>query len=88
LTSARTWGPHGPQRKHRDHSERRALTGKDSLESYRERGGSFLRGQREAVLEESAVELIADLLHWTSARGLDPDDMLDRAQMHYEAEVA
>ncbi|MGC0340432.1 ATP-binding protein [Streptomyces sp. SLBN-8D4] len=44
------------------------------------------RGRRwEAVLEESAIELIADLLHWTAARGQDPDDMLDRAQVHYEA---
>ncbi|MGW0764004.1 ATP-binding protein [Streptomyces sp. NPDC002676] len=39
------------------------------------------------VLEESAVELIADLLHWSAARGHDPDDILDRAQMHYEAEA-
>ncbi len=59
----------------------------DALEGYRERGGSVLHGRCEAVLEESAVELIADLLHWTSARGLDPDDVLDRAQMHYEAEA-
>jgi hypothetical protein len=58
-----------------------------ALESYRERGGSVLHGRCEAVLEESAVELIADLLHWTSARGLDPVDVLDRAQMHYEAEA-
>ncbi|MFJ3508410.1 ATP-binding protein [Streptomyces luteogriseus] len=41
---------------------------------------------REARLVESAVELIADLLHWTTASGHDPDDILDRAQMHYEAE--
>ncbi|MFI6375770.1 ATP-binding protein [Streptomyces sp. NPDC050546] len=40
---------------------------------------------REVSLVESAVELIADLLHWTTARGHDPDDILDRAQMHYEA---
>jgi hypothetical protein len=59
----------------------------DALEGYRERGGSVLHGRCEAALEESAVELIADLLHWTSARGLDPDDVLDRAQMHYEAEA-
>ncbi|OSP43165.1 ATP-binding protein [Streptomyces sp. 13-12-16] len=59
----------------------------DALESYRERGGSVLHGRCETVLEETAVELIADLLHWTSARGLDPDDVLDRAQMHYEAEA-
>ncbi|MEU7468510.1 ATP-binding protein [Streptomyces sp. NPDC044984] len=59
----------------------------DALEGYRERGGSVLHGRCETALEESAVELIADLLHWTSARGLDPDDLLDRAQMHYEAEA-
>ncbi|MFJ4472486.1 ATP-binding protein [Streptomyces sp. NPDC089424] len=40
----------------------------------------------EMALGESAVELIADLLHWTAARGGDPDDILDRAQIHYEAE--
>jgi hypothetical protein len=38
-------------------------------------------------LEQSAVELIADLLHWSVAQGRDPDDILDRAQMHYEAEA-
>lgn len=60
----------------------------EALESYQERIGATLLGRRgEVVLEESAVELIADLLHWTSARGLDPDDVLDRAQMHYEAET-
>ncbi|MET9082730.1 ATP-binding protein [Streptomyces sp. NPDC004237] len=42
---------------------------------------------REAGLEESAIALIADLLHWSAARGHDPDDVLDRAQMHYEAEA-
>jgi hypothetical protein len=50
--------------------------------------GAPLRGSgRDIGLEESAVELIADLLHWTAARGLDPGDILDRAQMHYEAEA-
>ncbi|MEU0188926.1 ATP-binding protein [Streptomyces afghaniensis] len=60
----------------------------EALENYEgaARGlGQHGRG-REASLVESAVELIADLLHWTSARGHDPDDILDRAQMHYEAE--
>ncbi|MEU0388562.1 ATP-binding protein [Streptomyces chartreusis] len=42
---------------------------------------------REVRLVESAVELIADLLHWTTARGHDPDDILDRAQIHYEADA-
>jgi anti-sigma regulatory factor (Ser/Thr protein kinase) len=61
----------------------------EALESYEgaARGlGQNGRG-REVSLVESAVELIADLLHWTSARGHDPDDILDRAQMHYEAEA-
>ncbi|MFH9851171.1 ATP-binding protein [Streptomyces althioticus] len=60
----------------------------DALETYRLRSGALQQGRCAAALAESAVELIADLLHWTSARGLDPDDVLDRAQMHYEAEAA
>ncbi|MFZ4128587.1 ATP-binding protein [Streptomyces cellulosae] len=59
----------------------------EALETYRARSGTLQQGGCEAALSESAVELIADLLHWTSARGLDPDDVLDRAQMHYEAEA-
>lgn len=61
----------------------------EALESYqRARLGAVLRGHgRDIGLEESAVELIADLLHWTAARGDDPDGLLDRAQMHFEAEV-
>ncbi|TXS35169.1 ATP-binding protein [Streptomyces sp. uw30] len=59
------------------------------LERYQVSSGGvgLPRGRREAGLEEAAVELIADLLHWTIARGHDPDDFLDRAQMHYEAEA-
>jgi anti-sigma regulatory factor (Ser/Thr protein kinase) len=61
----------------------------EALERYQGSSGELApRGrQQEATLEESAVELIADLLHWTAARGHDPDDILDRAQMHYEAEA-
>ncbi|MDX3231156.1 ATP-binding protein [Streptomyces sp. ME19-01-6] len=40
-----------------------------------------------SVLEESAASLIIDLLHWVVAQGLDPDDILDRAQMHFEADL-
>jgi anti-sigma regulatory factor (Ser/Thr protein kinase) len=67
---------------------RRAERAVEVLETYRGRDGIALEGRRrDLTLTESAIELIADLLHWTSARGLDPDDVLDRAQMHYEAEV-
>ncbi|MFD5654658.1 ATP-binding protein [Streptomyces sp. NPDC127039] len=59
----------------------------DALENYRKCRGAAVHGQRETVMEESAVELIADLLHWTSTRGLDPAGMLDQAQMHYESEA-
>ncbi|WP_371600984.1 ATP-binding protein [Streptomyces sp. NBC_00564] len=40
-----------------------------------------------AVAEESAIDAIADLLHWLRVHGLDVDEALDRAQMHFEAEV-
>jgi len=60
----------------------------EALERYQGGGDPGPRGRRrELALEESAVELIADLLHWAAARGEDPDDMLDRAQVHYEAQA-
>lgn len=60
-----------------------------ALERYQGVSGGIAQREksRQTALEESAVELIADLLHWSAARGHDPDDILDRAQMHYEAEV-
>ncbi|MFZ3570310.1 ATP-binding protein [Streptomyces sp. BH097] len=39
-----------------------------------------------AVAEETAIDLIADLLHWLRAHGCDPDTALDRAQVHFESE--
>jgi anti-sigma regulatory factor (Ser/Thr protein kinase) len=61
----------------------------EALENYQTaRGSAFVdRRGRALGLEQAAVELIADLLHWTAARGHDPDDILDRAQMHYEADA-
>jgi len=65
---------------------RRVERAAEALENYQgTQGGATLRMRG---LEESAIELIADLLHWTAARGHDPDDFLDRAQMHYEAEAS
>lgn len=40
-----------------------------------------------AVAEETAIDVIADLLHWLHVHGLDADEALDRAQMHFEAEA-
>ncbi|ANB06627.1 regulator [Streptomyces ambofaciens] len=40
------------------------------------------------VAEETAIDVIADLLHWLHAHGRDPDHVLDRAQAHFEAEAA
>jgi hypothetical protein len=39
------------------------------------------------VAEETAIDVITDLLHWLSAHGRDPEEVLDRAQTHYEAEA-
>lgn len=39
-----------------------------------------------AVAEETVITAITDLLHWVRAHGRDADDMLDRAQMRFDAE--
>ncbi|GAA1312556.1 hypothetical protein GCM10009647_037650 [Streptomyces sanglieri] len=41
-----------------------------------------------ALGRELAIDLIVDLLHWFRAHGCDPDEALDCAQTHFEAEVA
>ncbi|GGM90852.1 ATP-binding protein [Streptomyces fuscichromogenes] len=67
---------------------RRIERAAEVLDGYKA-GGVGCHGRvRGAGLEESAIELIADLLHWSAARGHDPDDVLDQAQMRYEAETA
>ncbi|MFE2061614.1 ATP-binding protein [Streptomyces sp. NPDC059467] len=58
-----------------------------ALESYQTGRAGHHGKAREAGLEESAIALIADLLHWSAACGHDPEDVLDRAQMHYEADA-
>jgi hypothetical protein len=40
------------------------------------------------VTEETMIAAITDFLHWFRAHGRDADDMLDRAQMRFEAEYA
>ncbi|MGW2524128.1 ATP-binding protein [Streptomyces sp. NPDC001617] len=40
-----------------------------------------------AAAEEAAIGVMADVLHWLRARGYDPDDVLDRAQTHFEAQI-
>ncbi|MFJ8144862.1 ATP-binding protein [Streptomyces sp. NPDC096048] len=58
-----------------------------ALRSYRTGTGPAFGGRlRDTALKESAVELIADLLHWTASCGFDPDDILDQAQLHFEAD--
>ncbi|WP_327367619.1 ATP-binding protein [Streptomyces sp. NBC_01217] len=69
---------------------RRVRRAETALTKYRSDIGAppLLRSRSSQILEESAVDLIADVLHWVTARGGDPDGLLDRAQMHFEAEAA
>lgn len=40
------------------------------------------------MTEEAAIDVISDLLHWLRAHGCDADELLDRAQTHFEAQIA
>ncbi|MET7682835.1 ATP-binding protein [Streptomyces sp. NPDC005423] len=37
--------------------------------------------------EEAAIGLVVDLLHWFRAHGCDSDELIDRAQRHFEAQA-
>lgn len=39
------------------------------------------------VAGETATQVIADLLHWLGAHGLDPDEVLERAQTHFQVDA-
>ncbi|MGI5398715.1 ATP-binding protein [Streptomyces sp. CA-135486] len=60
------------------------------LDGYRQMtGGPDLASlSRLPVLQESVIDLITDLLHCLVDQGGDPDAILDRAQMHFEADEA
>jgi anti-sigma regulatory factor (Ser/Thr protein kinase) len=62
-----------------------------ALEGYAEERPVWTRcrGARSsaALLQDSAVALIADLLHWSVANGGSPEDVLDWAQSRFEAEA-
>lgn len=38
-------------------------------------------------MEEAAIVLITDLLHWLRVHGSDVEEALDRAQTRFEAET-
>ncbi|MET7850511.1 ATP-binding protein [Streptomyces avermitilis] len=70
--------------RHRNRVQRAAAL----LDEYRRvAGASSSTVPTYAVLEDSAADVIADLLHWLAAQGGDPDEVLDRAQVRYEAEA-
>ncbi|MEV6652349.1 ATP-binding protein [Streptomyces sp. NPDC051219] len=55
-------------------------------------GGQRARRHRHSPLEgartqEAAIDLIADVLHWLRARGFHADEVLDHAQMRFEASM-
>ncbi|MFD5031909.1 ATP-binding protein [Streptomyces sp. NPDC058405] len=72
-----------------DDQRRRVLRAEAALTRYRRDVGApaLLQSRSTQILEDSAADLISDLLHWVAAQGGDPDSLLDRAQMHFEAEA-
>ncbi|MFG2579613.1 ATP-binding protein [Streptomyces malaysiensis] len=69
-----------------DETRRRVQRATSVMETYGLAfGGPAAWLTHRTVLEESATSLILDMLHWLTAQGLDPGDILDRAQTRHEA---
>ncbi|MBK3570043.1 ATP-binding protein [Streptomyces sp. MBT62] len=50
-------------------------------------GGRQPSRLRAVATEAAAIDAISDLLHWLRARGCDPEEVIDRAQRHFEAQL-
>jgi hypothetical protein len=55
--------------------------------------GSYLPGEPgtsrlgSTIGEEAVIDIVTDLLHWLRAHGCDSDEIIDRAQRHFDAQV-
>lgn len=67
--------------------DRRVAKGEACLTLYSGAGGCGGGRASAAVMEEAAIGLITDLLHWLRVHGSDVDEALDRVQAHFEAEA-
>lgn len=50
-------------------------------------GGHRPSRLRAVATETAAIDAISDLLHWLQAHGCDPEEVIDRAQRHFEAQL-
>ncbi|MEU3779862.1 ATP-binding protein [Streptomyces sp900129855] len=74
------------------HDSPRVSRAEGLLELYRAEvaSGVTIAGSQRLSLaraEEAAIAIITDLLLWLHERGRDADELLERAQMHFEAEA-
>lgn len=49
--------------------------------------GSHLSRLGMKMAEDAVIGAIADFLHWLRAHGCDAEEVLDRAQMHFEGQI-
>jgi hypothetical protein len=72
------------------HAGARVMRATKVLSSYGD-GELFSTSRRSRLgamaAEAAAIDVIADLLHWLQTHGHDTDEILDRAQTHFEAEL-
>ncbi|MEU8698026.1 ATP-binding protein [Streptomyces sp. NPDC048680] len=66
--------------------DRRVAKGEACLTLYAGAGGEPAGRAGVAFLEEAAIDLITDLLHWLRVHGRDVDEAFDRVQARFEAE--
>ena len=48
---------------------------------------SAMRRLGSTIFEEAVIDVVTDLLHWLRAHGSDSDEIIDRAQRHFDAQT-
>jgi anti-sigma regulatory factor (Ser/Thr protein kinase) len=75
-----------------DHMDEAAVARVEALLSLREATGTVCEGTptrlSRTLAAEAASDVIVDVLHWLRARDCDEEEVLDRAQIRFEAQLS
>jgi|GEM_PF-2979809 len=67
---------------------RSVITALEAFAQHAYGGQSLNEVSDDSELESLATDLIANIMHWCDTKNISPEDVVERAERHYDAEWA